>query len=149
MTTAWRLVSKARAATAFDGEGNYRYGNRWNHQATRVVYLSATTSLAALEVLAHAGSPRHLTPYVAFRVTFAERLVHDLADLPDDWRQSPAPTSTKDMGTSWAASTVSAVLRVPSVIVPWEFNYVVSVDHPDFSSLVVADPAPFQFDSRF
>ena len=149
MTTAWRLVAQARAATAFDGEGSYRYGNRWNHRGTRVVYLAATTSLAALEVLVHAGSPRHLTPFLAFRVTFAERLIHDLSRLPDDWRQSPAPNSTKDMGTSWTESAVSAVLRVPSVTVPWEFNYVVSVDHPDFSSLVVADPAPFRFDLRF
>ena len=114
-----------------------------------MVYLSATTSLAALEVLVHAGSPRQLTPFQAFRVTFAERLVQDLAYLPDDWRQSPAPISTKDMGTSWAESAASAVLRVPSVIVPWEFNYVVSVDHPDFSSLVVAEPTPFRFDTRF
>lgn len=148
MITAWRLVSQARASAAFDGEGSFRYGNRWNHPGTRVVYLASTTSLAALELLVHAGSPDHLTPYVAFRTTFSERLIHDLASRPEDWRHSPAPNSTKAAGTTWAASGVSAVLRVPSVIVPWEFNYVVSVGHPDFSHIEIHEAVPFRFDTR-
>lgn len=148
MITAWRLVSQARASGAFDGEGSFRYGNRWNHPGTRIVYLAATTSLAALELLVHAGSPDHLTPYQAFRTTFPEDLVTDLASRPADWRLSPAPNSTKGTGSNWAASGVSAVLRVPSVIVPWESNYVVAVDHPDFSRIEIHEPLPFLFDRR-
>lgn len=148
MITAWRLVSQARAATAFSGEGSYRYGNRWNHRGTRVVYLAATTSLAALEVLVHAGSPDHLVPFQAFRVTFPKRMVSQLGDLPDDWRISPAPESTKDTGSAWVHAGNSGVLQVPSVVVPWESNYVVSVDHPDYTHLKIAEPVPFRFDAR-
>lgn len=148
MITAWRLVSQVRAATAFDGEGSFLYGNRWNHPGIRVVYLAATTSLAALELLVHAGSPDHLTPYQAFQATFAEQLVNDLPARPEDWRVSPAPDSTKTAGTLWATSGESAIMRVPSVIVPWEFNYVVSIDHPDFKSIEIREPVSFRFDTR-
>lgn len=148
MITAWRLVNQARARTAFGGEGSYRHGARWNHPGTRVVYVAATTSLAALEVLVHAGSPGRLTPFQAFRVEIPEALVTDLVSLPADWRESPAPSSTKDLGSAWAASGVSAVLRVPSVVVPWEFNYVTSVDHRDFGQVLRGEPVAFQFDGR-
>jgi len=146
--TAWRLVSQARAGSAFDGEGSYQTGNRWNHPGTRVVYLAATTSLAALEVLVHAGSPDHLTPFRAFGVQIPEELVLELPTLPEGWRQSPAPPVTKDAGSRWVASGASTVLRVPSVIVPWEFNYLASVNHPGFGRLSIGEPVPFQFDQR-
>lgn len=61
MPVVWRIVREKYAATAFDGEGAYRYGGRWNSQGRRVVYTSATLSLAALEMLVH------LQPPVVFR----------------------------------------------------------------------------------
>lgn len=148
MTDAWRLVSQQRADNAFDGEGSYLHGNRWNHPGTRVVYLAATTSLAALELLVHTGAPDHLTPFQAFAVQIPEELIQDLPALPEGWRRSPAPPSTREAGSRWVASGVSALLRVPSVIVPWEHNYVVSVTHPDFGRLKIGEPTPFQFDRR-
>lgn len=148
MITAWRLVSRARAASAFDGEGSYLYGNRWNRPGTRVVYLAATTSLAALEVLVHAGAPNHLVPFEAFPVEIPAELIEGPPDLPADWRRSPAPAATQAVGSNWAASGNSAVLQVPSVIVPWEFNYVAAVDHPDFRRISVGEPKPFAFDER-
>lgn len=148
MISGWRLVSAARLATAFDGEGSYRYGNRWIEPGTRVVYLASTTSLAALEVLAHAGTPDHLTEFMAVPVAIPQQLVNDLDGLPADWRQSPAPLSTRRTGTAWANSGASAVLRVPSVIVPWEFNFVVNVIHPGFAELELGEARPFRFDRR-
>ncbi len=145
---AWRLVSVQRADTAFDGEGSYKYGNRWNHVGTRVVYLAATTSLAALEVLVHAESYDELPEYRAFPVRFDESLVAELPELPPDWQQSPAPQSTKDLGSAWARSNQSLLLRVPSAVVAWEHNYVLNVLHPDFSKLQIGIPRAFSFDPR-
>lgn len=148
MITAWRLVSEARAAKAFDGEGSFRYGNRWNLPGTRVVYLAASTSLAALEVLVHAGAPDHLISFVAIPVRIPPELVDDLGALPADWTESPAPLSTQRAGSEWEAAGRSAVLRVPSVVVPWESNFVVAVNHPGLSSLEPGEPRPFRFDRR-
>lgn len=145
---AWRLVSLARADTAFDGEGSYKYGNRWNHLGTRVVYLAATTSLAALEVLVHAASYTDLPEYRAFPVEFDSALVLDLPELPPDWQQSPAPASTKSLGSHWAREGKSALLRVPSAVVPWEYNYVLNILHPDYAKVRIGEPRPFTFDPR-
>lgn len=145
---AWRLVSLGRADTAFDGEGSFKYGNRWNSVGTRVVYLAATTSLAALEVLVHAESYDELPEYRAFPVRFDESLVAELPELPPDWQQSPAPQSTKDLGSAWARSHQSLLLRVPSAVVAWEHNYVLNVLHPDFSKLQIGIPRAFTFDPR-
>ena len=146
--TGWRIVKRALADRAFTGEGARLYGGRWNSPGRPVVYLGGSPATAALEVLAHAGTPDHLTEFMAVPVRVPEQHVQHLDDLPADWRQSPAPSSTRRAGTAWAASGASAVLRVPSVIVPWESNYVVAVDHPDFSRIEVHEPLPFQFDRR-
>ncbi len=148
MIPAWRLVARVRAETAFDGEGSYRYGNRWNRPGTRVTYLAATTSLAALEVLVHAGSPDNLVDYAAFPVEIPAEAIRELKSLPSDWRTSPAPASTQDAGSRWEASAESPVLRVPSVVVPWEHNYVVAVGHRHYPSLSIGEPRPFRFDRR-
>ncbi|RIH82248.1 RES domain protein [Calidithermus terrae] len=145
---AWRLVAHHRAETAFDGEGSFRYGNRWNHPGTRVVYLASTASLAALEVLVHAESYAELPEYLAFPVRFDESLVAELPELPPDWQQSPAPQSTKDLGSAWARSNQSLLLRVPSAVVPWEHNYVLNVSHPQYRRVHVGEPRPFAFDPR-
>ena len=99
-------------------------------------------------MLANAGTPDQLTEFMAVPVSVPERHVSDLDGLPEDWRQSPAPQSTRQTGTAWATAGASAVLRVPSVIVPWEHNYVVNVAHPEFGSLRMGEPRPFQFDRR-
>lgn len=145
---AWRLVSVQRADTAFDGEGSYKYGNRWNHVGTRVVYLAASTSLAALEVLVHAESYAELPEYRAFPVEFDSALVVELPELPPDWQQSPAPSSTKSLGSQWARDGQSALLRVPSAVVPWEYNYLLNVQHPDYGKVKPGEPRPFTFDPR-
>lgn len=148
MITTWRLVTKARSRGAFDGEGSYLYGNRWNHPGTRVVYVASTTSLAALEVLVHAGSPDNMIPYHVYPIQIPSTTVHALDNLPDDWKASPAPVSTKDIGTAWAAGRLTAALRVPSVVVPWEHNYLLSVSHPEFSTVTIGEPLEFRFDKR-
>lgn len=145
---AWRLVSLRRAATAFDGEGSALYGNRWNQVGTRVVYLATTVSLAALEVLVHAESYAELPEYRAFPVEFDESLVSEPATLPPDWAQSPAPESTKALGSGWASRGESVLLKVPSAVVAWEYNYVLNVLHPEFSRVHVGPPKPFAFDPR-
>ena len=73
----------------------------------------------------------------------------EIADpLPDDWRQLPAPPSTRDLGSRWVAESRSVVLRVPSIVVNGEFNYLLNPRHPDFARLKIGEPLPFSFDPR-
>jgi RES domain-containing protein len=52
------------------------------------------------------------------------------------------------LGTVWIKQKISAVLRVPSVVIPRESNYMLNPEHPDFSRIVIEGPLAFQFDLR-
>jgi RES domain-containing protein len=150
MPTAWRLIKTKYLATAWDGEGAGKSGGRWNSVGVPVVYVSETLSLALVEILAHL-TIGVLPAYSAIRVDFDESIATSLEAqrLPKGWRVSPPPITTQQIGDGWVRAATSAALRVPSVIVPSEFNYVLNPAHPDFARLVVGPARPFPFDARF
>jgi RES domain-containing protein len=149
MREAWRIVKERHAVTAFSGEGAARSGGRWNPRGVAVVYVSSTRSLAALESLVHLNPPV-LFRYVAIRVQFEEILVETLAprDLPLDWRLQPPSPSTRSLGQAWVREARTAVLAVPSVIIPGELNFLLNPAHPEFAKIRTGAPEPFAFDTR-
>ena len=106
-------------------------------------------SVALVETLVHLPSGI-LPAYSAQPVEFDEAMlaVLTVSDLPADWRADPPPPSTRAVGDEWVRSKGSAVLRVPSVVVPLESNYVFNPRHPDFSRVTIGPPLPFPFDPR-
>jgi RES domain-containing protein len=146
---AWRLTKTKYLATAWDGEGARRSGGRWNGVGTAVVYTSATLSLGLTETLVHIPSGV-LPAFTAIPIEFDEALVTILEpeDVPTDWNINPPPASTQAIGDAWVAAAGSAVLRVPSVVVPVEYNYVVKPNHTDFARVRIGAPVPFPFDRR-
>jgi RES domain-containing protein len=151
LITAWRIAKQNRAGEAFSGEGAYRYGGRWNHRGTRVVYISDSLALAVLEQFVHLGRAAIRLRFVSFRVEVPDRVameVFDRGHLPKDWRAEPTPDSTKDIGTAWAERGAAALLKVPSVLVPVEYNFILNPAHPDFGRLAVRNPEPFSLDPR-
>lgn len=149
MPTAWRLLKTKYVATAWDGEAAKRYGGRWNSVGTAMVYTSATLALALVETLVHLPSGV-LPAYSAVPIDFDDALVTvlDLNELPTDWRSSPAPASTKAIGDAWVAAARSAILSVPSVVVPLEYNYLLNPNHPDVTRTRLGPPMSFPFDLR-
>ena len=146
----WRLTRPQYAATAPSGEGSARYPGRWNVRGVRVAYASETLSLATLEVLAHAENLEMLNQYVALSVTLPPDSLTTLTldELPEDWQTDPAPESTRRLGHTWFGARETLVLKVPSVLVPTEHNFVINPEHPDFARVRVAEPAPLPFDAR-
>jgi RES domain-containing protein len=147
--TAWRVVKQRFAASAFSGEGARRFGGRWNSAGRAVVYTASTTSLAVLEIVVHADAG--LLPYYsAIPARFDGGLV-DVVEpglLPDGWRSHPSPFVLKKIGDEWIDSKRSCVLRVPSAVVPHEWNYLLNPAHPDFGSIEVGEPMDLETDSR-
>lgn len=148
--TAWRITQARYADEAFTGEGARRYGGRWNSQGTAVAYTAGSRSLALLEILFHLESTRLLGAYVLTPVTFEPHDVEalDESTLPADWRMHPAPASTQKIGDAWVRDARSPVLRVPSVILPAEPNYVLNPSHIGFNDLIVGHPEPLDVDGR-
>lgn len=149
MISAWRIVRRKYADSAFTGAGAFEYGGRWNSRGHHVVYTSETRALAALETLIHLPRGTRLD-YVIIGVEFDAQLVKTLPlkPLPPNWRSSPAPIETMQIGDDWIAKGDSPVLRVPSVLIPQEFNYLLNPNHPDFAQCTVSTPEPFSFDPR-
>jgi RES domain-containing protein len=147
---AWRISKKRHAKNAFDGEGAYRYGGRWNSRGVRVVYLSSSPALAALEVLVNAADPQllHTVPYVVISVEFDQSLLTRAERLPKNWKEDPPPKSAARIGDAWVLSGASLFLEVPSAVIPFENNYLLSPVHPAMRSLHIDNPQAFSFDPR-
>ena len=149
--TAWRFCKLKHLKTALTGEGARRGGGRWNSKGIPVVYASESISLAALESLVGMAEETDiLEDYVYVSLRFDEKicLTVDNDSLPDDWTVYPQPQATKAIGDEWYKKKASVVLRVPSVIVPEESNFILNPDHPDFNKVEIGDPQPFHFDPR-
>jgi RES domain-containing protein len=71
-----------------------------------------------------------------------------IATLPAGWRAFPAPEILADLGTRWLRSGRSAVLLVPSALVPQERNYLLNPAHPEFRRIRIRRAEPFSFDPR-
>ncbi len=150
MPKAFRIVKAKRAGDAFSGEGARRLGGRWSSHGNRVVYTAGSASLATLEVLVHLDHAALILSYVLFEAVFDEELVTELEvdSLPPTWRDYPAPPELQQIGDDWIAGGSSAVLRVPSVVIPIERCYVLNPAHPGFSAIQRSGPVPFEFDKR-
>ena len=137
----FRICKKAHAA--FDGEGARLYGGRWNRRGTAVIYASESLALAALELLVHAESALLPDDLVAVAADVPETVsVESLAvrALPRDWRRHPAPEILAERGT--------AILAVPSALVPRERNFLFNPSHPEFRKIRPHSPEPFALDAR-
>jgi len=150
VVTVWRIVKGRHAATAFDGEGARLYGGRWNSPGVPAVYASESRALALLEVLAGLGDTTRLDAYVLLPASFPESLVTpiDLGTLPGGWDTYPPPAAAQGVGDQWIRESVSAVLKVPSVLVPGEWNYILNPRHPDFSAVRIGPVEPLLLDPR-
>ena len=150
MVSAWRITKRKHARSAFTGEGARLFGGRWNTPGAALIYTADSQALAVLEILVHLDSPELLKKYVLFPVEIDEAyiLALDPTSLPRNWRAEPAPTRVQKMGDAWVDSGASAVLRVPSSLVPGESNFLLNPKHPDFRKLTIGAPIPFQFDPR-
>jgi RES domain-containing protein len=136
-------------ATAFDGDAAKKAGGRWNSPGSAVVYTASSLPLAALEVLVHLPRESILAKFVSIPVDFDEGLVQELkASLPPDWRDYPAPASTMTIGDEWLRSKAAPVLRVPSVIIPDESNFLLNPAHADFVRVSIGTPKDFWLDPR-
>jgi RES domain-containing protein len=144
---SWRIDRKLYRATAFTGEGARLYGGRWNSQGVSVVYTAEHRSLAMLEILVHLTKPKD---YELYSVKFDESLVQELAaqSLPRNWDVEPPTSDTQEIGDNWVNSASSAVLSVPSAVVPEERNYILNPRHPAFEQIQIDEAFPCHFDPR-
>jgi len=150
MASAWRIVRASREKTAFTGEGPWRYGGRWNSPGVHVVYVSEHQSTAAFEVFANRVPFILDEKYKAFRLKWPDNLteIFPANKLPVNWRISPAPAETMEIGDRWVRERRSAVLALPSAISPADTNSLLNPEHKDFKRIRIYPPIHYVFDPR-
>jgi RES domain-containing protein len=127
-------------------------GFRWNSLNTRLVYTSDSRALATLEVTAHLDMAEDLPSdryYVEIEIPEDIKILEiRKTDLPRNWDAKPPTYETQVIGDNFALDLKAAVLKVPSAIVPFEFNYLINPLHPDAKRIKVVSKSPMKFDRR-
>jgi RES domain-containing protein len=145
----YRLVKRKFADMAFSGYGSSKFGGRWNSPGNSCVYLAECESLAMLEVLVHVNKTELLDEFVLFEIELEAKDVMLATTLPSDWQADPAPRSAALYGDQWLLSKQSLALKVPSTIVPRQWNYLLNIDHLEFKRcLQTSKILEFSFDHR-
>jgi RES domain-containing protein len=154
VTSLWRIDTDTRryASDDLSGRGALLQGGRWNEKGTPAVYTSASIALACLETIVHlaaSGLPlnRYLVRVDVDDTIWAERST--LTDPPVGWDAIPHGRVSVEAGQKWLAAGASALLAVPSVIVPEEFNVLINPGHADAAKLRATKVRKWLYDARF
>ena len=125
---------------------------RWNSINTSVVYTSASRALATLEVSVHIDLSEDLPTdrfYVEIDIPEDVKILElNMDDLPPNWDSKPPILETQFIGDDFVALRSAAVLKVPSSIVPPEFNFLINSAHPDSVKIKVISVEALVFDGR-
>ena len=128
-------------------------GYRWNSINTKLVYTAESRALAMLEVSVHLDLSEDLPIdryYVEIEIP-NDIIILEVAieDLPQDWDAKPPTFTTQTIGDDFVFQNEAAILKVPSSIVPQEFNYLINPNHNDAARIKVSSKSPMKFDIRF
>ncbi|MCG6862653.1 MAG: RES domain-containing protein [Chromatiaceae bacterium] len=149
MLTVWRMVTARYAESSFSGEGAKRYGGRWNRKGIPMVYTAGSQSLALLEMLVQDGPLRARYVMIPAEVPMERGIERvGLDQLPSNWRDQAAVEQLKNIGSGWATGLSSAVLAVPSAVIPAETNYLLNPRHPGFAEISIGEPQELVTDLR-
>jgi RES domain-containing protein len=114
---------------------------RWNPKDVRMIYTAGSRALACLENVVHRNSLGLSAIFRTMVVEISDHLdietIH-LADLPFGWSEFASYPVTQELGAQWIRSNHTAVLCVPSAIVPNDSNYLLNPAHPDFRQIVLS-----------
>ncbi len=128
-------------------------GYRWNSLNTYLVYTAESRALATLEVSVHLDLSEDLPTdryYVEIDIpNEVEILELRIEDLPENWDTKPPSLATQYIGDDFVKDKDAAVLKVPSSIVPFEYNFLINPNHPQAKSIKVVSIQQLTFDRRF
>jgi RES domain-containing protein len=152
---AWRIATDTPDYTADDdsGAGAKATGGRWNRQGTPLIYAASSLALACLETLVHLGSAGLPLNRYLVRIDIPDDLwadAHQLtaASAPVGWDAIPAGKTSLDSGEAWIRAGTSALLLVPSIVIPEEHNVLINPLHAAATQVAYTKVRRWQYDAR-
>jgi RES domain-containing protein len=141
-------ISNIRYTEHLNGEGAYRVVGRWNSKGVRMVYTSTSISLASLEVLVHtSGMPiRHGMTLLTFEVS--SKYIQLCESPPHNWNEIPPQGATKTVGDEFIKLKKILGLKVPSAIIPEEYNVLLNPLHHHMDQVKIVGQRDYAFDGR-
>ncbi len=144
-------LAKTKYSHILSGKGAEITGGRWNSRGVQMIYTSESRALCTAEIAVH--MPLGILPsdYKIITIDIPETIkIIKLANtrLPSDWNSIPHPGTTQEIGDDFIIKNKSAVLKVPSVVVPGDFNYLINPNQPEFYQISIVKVEPFEFDKR-
>lgn len=133
------------------GAGARILGARWHFQGTAIIYTAESRALASMEYLVHVSMsviPANLKIAI---IEIPDDIVPkeiSISDLPNNWRDYPAPPELAKLGTDWVKSNESLLLRVPSAVVLHEYNILINPAHQDMKRVAIKHIEDFKYDDR-
>jgi RES domain-containing protein len=115
---------------------------RWNLYGTPMIYCCSVAALNFLELLSIKGPVVSKSAWILVSLEIIDDIPFlDSAELPQEWKRRPYPTSTQQIGTEWAKGMISPILKVPSCRIPLnnyseEYNLLINPLHPEFHQAV-------------
>lgn len=143
-------IGRTKYANDLTGEGARLFGGRWNHKSVPCIYASETRALSLLEYTVNISIdeiPRALA-ITTIEIPDSSIQKISVAKLPGNWQGSPAPTATKDFGSELFKSSSYSVFKIPSTILPDEFNYLLNPFHAESKFFQIVDIVDFIYDLR-
>lgn len=144
-------ISREKFAEDLSGTGARLNGGRWNSMGISMLYTSSYRSLCVLEILVH--TTHNFVPNDLRLVTIKipdesaiDEIKYEAIRNEIDKRGVNAQFYT--IGDRWIKTSNALVLKVPSIIVPEEFNYLINPFHKDFHKVKIENVKAFDFDKR-
>lgn len=143
-------ISNCVHARDCSGTGAKLFGGRWNSIGTPLHYMAASRALAALEVLANKNVMRSTKNLCLTVFEIETKLIKNLtvSELPTHWKEYPGSSELEKIGDQFSNQNEYLLLKVPSVLVEDEFNFLMNVNHPFAHTIKIIEVKPFSFDYR-
>ena len=144
-------IGKSKFILDLTGQGAQLIGRRWNSRGIPMVYTSQSRALCTVEVAVHLPAGVLPTGFELISIHIPENvLIKELktGELPSDWRSFPYSRSTQMIGDSFIISNEFLVMKVPSSVIPGDFNYLINPRHPDIQRVGIIQREPYPFDER-
>jgi RES domain-containing protein len=137
--TVWRISNHS----TLDGGGGLRASGRWHTRGRRIVYCAPNPATALLEILVHAEIDFEDLPvtYKYLEIDVPESVSREVVN-------PSALDATRITGDEWLHSRRTALLLVPSAIVPATTNIVVNPAHPAAAGIKIVRIHIQTMDSR-
>jgi RES domain-containing protein len=125
----WRISEHP----VLDGAGGLALSARWHNQGRPVVYCAPNPATALVEVLVHIEVESDDLPerLQYLEIEAPNTVATEIAEIDaraTDWHTKIE--ATQAVGDEWLGSGRTALLRVPSVIVPATWNILINPLHP-------------------